>query len=218
MRLIPGCLPASSVTRQRGATLIEFTLALFFGALPMVLAILQVAALLVARNTVNLATFMAARQGAVAGASPAAMNRELARGLVPLYVRASRGGVTPADAVAAAYAAAFADVSILDSLVVHNPTRSDLARVGVLRSGRRVIPNDYIEYRPLPVQEANVLTISVVHCQSLVVPLAGPALATALRLLNDDPRQLPCLAAGRAPILARASVAMQSDVEGAALR
>ena len=218
MRLVFRGSLRSRVAGQRGATIIEFTLALFFGVLPMVLAIFQIAALLVARNTVNLATFMAARQGAVAGAAPAAMNRELARGLVPLYVRASRGGVTPADAVAEAYVAAFADVSALDSLVVHNPTRSDLARLGVLRSGRRVIPNDYIEYRSFPVQEANVLTISVVHCQPLVVPLAGPALATALRLLNDDPRQLPCLAAGRAPILARASVAMQSDVGEAALR
>jgi hypothetical protein len=218
MRLVFRCPLDSRVADQCGATIIEFTLTLFFGVLPMVLAILQIAALLVARNTVNLATFMAARQGAVAGAAPAAMNHELARGLVPLYVRASRGGVTSADAVAAAYAAALADVSALDSLIVHNPTRSALARVGVLRSGRRVIPNDYIEYRPLPVQEANVLTISVVHCQPLVVPLAGPALAAVLRLLDDDPRQLPCLAAGRAPILARASVVMQSDVGEAALR
>lgn len=218
MRLVPAGPLGFRLAQQRGATLIEFTLALFFGVLPLVLAILQIAALLVARNTLNLATFMAARQGAVAGAEPAAMNRELARGLVPLYVRASRGGVTSADAVAAAYVAALADVSALDSLVVHNPTRSALAKVGVLRSGRRVIPNDYIEYRPLRVQEANVLTISVVHCQPLVVPLAGPALATALRLLDDDPRQRPCLAAGRAPILARASVAMQSDVQEAALR
>ena len=52
------------------------------------------------------------------------------------------------------------------------------------RQGRRVIPNDYIEYRPPAVQDANVLTISVVHCQPLVVPLAGPSLAAALRLLD----------------------------------
>ena len=218
MRLDSARPLGSQLAQQRGATIIEFSLTLFFGVLPIVLAILQIAALLVARNTVNLATFMAARQGAVAGAAPAAMNHELARGLVPLYVRASRGGITSADAVAAAYAAALADVSALDSLVVHNPTRGALASVGVLRSGRRVIPNDYIEHRPLVVQEANVLTISVVHCQPLVVPLAGPALAAALRLLNDDPRHLSCLAAGRAPILARASVAMQSDVGEAALR
>ncbi len=202
----------------RGATIIEFTLALALGVLPMVLGIVQVAMLLAARNTVNLAAFMAARQGAVSGAEPGAMARELARGLVPLYVPASRGGVTAADAVAAAYAAALLDVTTLDSLVVHNPTRSQLTRFGEMRSGRRVIPNDYIEHRTQAVQDANVLTISVVHCQPLVVPLVGPALAEALRFLNLDPRQLPCLAAGRAPILVRASVVMQSDVQGDALR
>ena len=48
MRLVRGCPPGQRVAGQHGATLIEFTLALFFGVLPMVLAILQVAALLVA--------------------------------------------------------------------------------------------------------------------------------------------------------------------------
>jgi TadE-like protein len=218
MRLDRCCAAATPRASARGATIIEFTLVLALGVLPMVLGILQVAILLVARNTVNLATFLAARQGAVAGAEPGAMARELARGLVPLYVSVSREGVTAADAVAVAYATALTDVTTLDSLEIHNPTRSQLARFGEIRSGRRVIPNDYIEHRTLAVQDANVLTISVVHCQPLVVPLVGPALAEALRLLNRDPRQLPCLLAGRAPILVRASVVMQSDVRGDALR
>ena len=63
-----------------------------------------------------------------------------------------------------------------------------------------------------------MLTIEVMHCQPLVVPLAGAALLTALRGFATDPRQLRCLAAGRAPIAARASVVMQSDVHAAALR
>ena len=214
MRTAPCALSA----RHHGATLIEFALALFLGALPLVLAILQVAALLVARNTVNLATFMAARQGAVAGAESGAMARELARGLVPLYARAGQGGVAPADVVAKAYAAALVDVTVLDSVVVHNPTHAALARYGEMRGGRRVIPNDYIEDRSLAVQDANVLTISVIHCQPLVVPLVGPALAAALGFLNTDPRYRRCLAAGRAPILARASLVMQSDVQDGALR
>ena len=218
MRLGLQAGPCTRRARQPGATLIEFTLALFLGVLPMVLAILQVAALLVARNTVDLATFMAARQGAMAGAEPGAMSRELARGLVPLYVRATRGGVTPADAVAVAYAAALAEVAVFDSLVIDHPTRQALAQLGELRNGRRVIPNDYIEFRPLAVQDANVLTISVVHCQPLVVPLVGPSLAAALSLLNGDPRQSRCLAAGRAPIVAHASLVMQSDVQAAGLR
>jgi len=204
--------------RQRGATLIEFSLALLLGLLPMVLGILQVAALLVAKNELNLAAFLAAREGAVAGADPAAMHRALARALTPLYVRAARNGTAPAADVAVAYASALADVTALDSLTLLNPTRSDLDRYGTVRGGERVIPNDSIESRPRPVQAANVLTIEVMHCQPLVVPLAGPALIAALRALATDPPQLRCLSAGRAPIAARASVVMQSDVRAAALR
>ena len=203
---------------QRGATLIEFSLALLLGLLPMVLGILQVAALLVAKNDLNLATFLAAREGAVAGADPGTMHRALARALTPLYVRAGRNGVAPASDVALAYASALADVTALDSLSILNPTRGDLDRYGTVRGGQRVIPNDSIEFRPRQVQDANVLTIEVIHCQALVVPLAGRALLTALQALATDPRQLRCLAAGRAPIAARASIVMQTDVHAAALR
>ena len=209
---------ATPGARGRGATLIEFALALLLGLMPMVLGILQVAALLVAKNTLNLATFMAARQGSVLGADPGAMQRELARALVPLYVRSSRDGVAPADTVAAAYAAALIDVEALDSLVVLNPTRADLARLAELRNGSRVIPNDFIEFRSAAARAANVLTIQVVHCQPLVVPLVGPALAAALTWLDSDPRHQRCLAVGRAPIVARASLVMQSDVHADALR
>lgn len=203
---------------MRGATLIEFALALLFGVMPLVLGILQLAALLVARNTLNLATFMAARQGAVLGADPGAMRRELARGLVPLYVRASRDGVAPPGVVALAYTTALVDVTTLDSLEVLNPTRAELVRLGEWRGGQRVIPNDSIEFRSSAVQAANVLTIRVTHCQPLVVPVVGPALAAALSWLDADPRHRRCLVAARAPIVARASLVMQSDVHADALR
>jgi hypothetical protein len=203
---------------QHGATLIEFALALLLGVMPMVLGILQMAALLVAKNELNLATFLAAREGAVAGAEPGVMERMLARALVPLYVRAGRGGVAAPGDVAIAYAGALADATTLDSLRVLNPTRGDLDRLGTLRGGQRVIPNDSIEFRPRAVQDANVLTIEVTHCQKLVVPLAGPALVAALRVLDLDPRHQRCLAADRAPVVARASIVMQSDVHAAALR
>ena len=205
-------------TQQRGATLIEFALALLLGVMPMVLGILQVAALLVAKNELNLATFLAAREGAMTGAEPDVMRRVLARALVPLYVRAARNGTAqPAD-VALAYGHAWADVSTLDNVAVLNPTREQLNRFGIVRGGQRVIPNDSIEFRPAAVQDANVLTIEVTHCQPLVVPLAGSALVAALRAFDGDPRYQHCLAAGRTPVVARASIVMQSDVHATALR
>jgi hypothetical protein len=193
-------------------------LVLVLGVLPLLLGILQIAQLLVAANVVNLATFMATRQGSVNGADPASMRRELARGLVPLYVRAARDGLATADSVATAYALALFDVDTLDSVQVEHPTRAELDRYGELRAGQRVIPNDAIEFRPLAVQDANILTVAVIHCHPLVVPLAGPALAAAMSLLDADPRHQPCLRTGRAPILARASLVMQSDVRGEALK
>ena len=205
-------------SRQCGATLIEFTLALILGVLPIVMSILQMAALLVAKNELNLATFLAARDGAVGGAELGTMQRSLARALVPLYVRAERGGVASPAAVALAYGNALKDILAFDSLRVLNPTRNDVDRLSVMRGGQRVIPNDSIEFRPREVQDANLLTIEVTHCQQVVVPLAGPALLASLRLLNTDPRHQRCLLAGRVPLAARASIVMQSDVRAAALR
>ena len=163
---------------------IEFTLALILGVLPLVLGILQVAALLAARNTVILATFMAARQGAVAGAEPGAMARELARGLVPLYVPASRGGVTSAEPWRRPMPRRSPTFRAGQSRRAQSDPQRPGPATAYCAQGRRVIPNDYIEHRSPAVQDANVLTISVVHCQPLVVPLVGPALAAALRFLN----------------------------------
>jgi len=203
--------PESSQRRTGGATLIEFTLVLLLGVLPLVLAILQIAALLVARNTVNLATFLAVRQGAVAHAELDAMRRELARGLLPLYVPAARGGRSPPPLVARSYATAWRDVLVLDELRIETPTRAQAARLAQVRDGVQVIPNDALEYRDSPTQEANVLTIVVTHCQPLVVPFIGPALAELLAAFDDEAVHQRCYVTGRAPLRSRASIVMQSD-------
>jgi hypothetical protein len=200
---------------QRGATLVEFSLALLLGVLPLALGLLQLVALLGAANTLNLATFMAARSGSVTGGDMQAMRRELARGLLPLYVPASRGGQVSPPATLAGYAMALRDVTALDSLSVDAPTAAQVRALGVVRGGVRVIPNESLPFRSAELQRANFLAISVIHCQPLVVPLAGAALAATLRLMDHDPRHAACIAAGRAPLLARAAVEMQSDFRGA---
>jgi hypothetical protein len=210
-------LPRRPVSRAAGATLIEFTLVLLLGALPMVLAIVQVAALLIAHNTVNLATFLAARQGALTNADPGAMRRELARGLLPLYVPAARDGRVAANVALRAYATALGEVMLFDELRIESPTRRQAARLVQVRAGVPVIPNDALEFRGPLAQDANVLGIAVTHCHPLVVPLVGSALAQLLSALDGDALHQRCYALGRAPLRAHAAVAMQSDTLLAAL-
>jgi len=196
----------------QGATLIEFALVLVLGVLPMVLGILQTTALVVAHNAVNLAAFMAARQGAVSNADAAAMRREFARGLLPLYAPAARSGLLTAPQAARAYATALGEVLSADELRIAAPGRRQVAGLAQLRRGQWVIPNDSLEYRGRLVRDANVLAIVVTHCQPLVVPIVGAALAALLADMDPDPVHQRCYALGRAPLRARAMTVMQSDI------
>ena len=75
--------------KHRGAASVEFYIVTLFVMLPLVLGILQLGMLYVAKNTLNHATFMAARAGALHHGSRPVMSDQLAKGLVPLYVRSS---------------------------------------------------------------------------------------------------------------------------------
>src|SRR5215510_1528023 len=75
--------------RHRGAASIEFYIVSLLVLLPLVMAILQLGMLFVAKNTLNHATFMAARAGSMANGSRSVMLNYLAKGLVPLYARTS---------------------------------------------------------------------------------------------------------------------------------
>lgn len=198
--------------------MIEFALVAILGLLPLVLGILQVAALLVAHDLLSLATFQATRAGTLAGADPAAMQAALARGLLPLYVPVAHGGQVPATQALAGYGRALAEVHALDSVDVLEPTRAGVGGLLEARGTRQVLPNSAIESRSPAVQAASVLTVSVMHCQPLVVPLVGPALSELLILSSGlgpgevEGAEARCRAAGRVPLRARASLVMQSDL------
>lgn len=184
-----------------------------FGLLPLVLGILQVAALLVAHDVLALATFQAARHGSVQGGDLQAMRSMLARGLLPLYVPVARDGqVAQADALKG-YALALAEVSALDRLEIIRPTRESLRGLTLQRAGATVLPNEALESRAPALRAANVLTLQATHCQPLVVPVVGPALAELLSLLDGAGRDAACHALGRVPLRARATLLMQSDLK-----
>ena len=188
-----------------------------FGVLPVVLGILQVAALLVAHDVLSLATFQAARQGAMQGGDAAAMRSMLARGLLPLYVPVARNGLVTQAAALKGYGVAFAEVTALDRLAIVAPARSSLRGLTIRRAGVEIVPNEALESRSPALQLANLLTLEVTHCQPLVVPVVGPALAQGLLLLNVGTKDAACLAIGRIPLRARATVVMQSDLRVANL-
>jgi hypothetical protein len=193
--------------------MLEFALTMVFGVLPLVLGILQIAALLVAHDVLTLATFQAARQGTMQGADLAAMRSTLARGLLPLYVPVARDGqVSQTDALKG-YGRAYAEVLALDRLAIVQPTRDSVRGLTVRRAGAEVLPNEALESRPKALRTANLLTLEVAHCQPLVVPVVGPALAEGLALLAGGGRDAACYALGRIPLKARASLVMQSDLK-----
>jgi len=203
-----------SAARQRGVAMIEFALVAILGLLPLVLGILQVAALLVAHDLLSLAAFQATRAGSLRGADPAVMQAALARGLLPLYVPVARDGRVPAAQALAGYGRALLEVRTLDALEVLEPTRAGVRGLLEARGSRQVLPNAAIESRSPALQAASVLTVSVMHCQPLVVPLVGPALSELILLTSGlgTGAEARCRAAGRLPMRARASLVMQSDL------
>lgn len=98
--------------RSHGAASVEFYIVTLFVMLPLVLGILQLGMLYVAKNTLNHATFLPARAGALDHGSRATMLQHLAKGLVPLYARTSEriDSTNVARVVAPAFTQAFADV------------------------------------------------------------------------------------------------------------
>jgi TadE-like protein len=205
--------------RERGAATVEFAIVAVVALIPLVLAVLQLGLLYVTKHTVQHATFLAARAGAVSHGSRPEMLRYLAKGLAPLHAGATRdlGPVDLPRAVATAYARAYADAQRPDRtrLRVMNPTRASFDDFERTRRGVREIPNVFVHGRPGPrsgqtLADANLLKLRVDYCAPLVVPLIDRIVTTALRELDPDPFRQQCYWAGRMPVVGHALVHMHS--------
>jgi TadE-like protein len=225
----------SARRRSRGVALAEFLIAGMLVLLPLTLAVLELAQLMVARNALTYATFEAARAGAVRGASRGDMRAALARGLIPLFapfdpaalLRGAPGAVG-AGPGAAARALARATLEVqrpdLTRLEIENPTRAAVADFGTVVDGEVVIPNDNLDLRNpygatsgQTLRDANVLAIRVRYCRPLVMPLISRVVPALLRWSLSGPFDQFCLARGRVPIDAAAVVHMQSAARAAEL-
>lgn len=206
---------------QRGTALLEFQIVALFGALPLLLGMVQLFLLLLAAHTVQFATVQAARAGAVQGADPAAMRRAFASGLIPLhavsYEAPSASNVVPL--VATAWAKSSAEALVFAEVEIVSPDAAAFADFATSGPSGPAIRNDGLEGRPvtpgarsgLSIQEANLLRIRARWCQPLVVPFAEEALLAILRRLDTDLFSQRCYAAGRVPLVGDATVNMQSD-------
>ena len=209
MSLMPHNLPSRH--RQRGATLVEWLIV----APPMlfiILAIIQVGFIMMAKTSVNYAVFEAARAGSVNHADINTIDTAFANALVPFY-----GGGKTAPALAVSLANATADLALSGTAItILNPTQESFMDFGVVENGITQIPNDNLRYRATTpgansgqsIQDANLLKVEVVYGYHLAIPLVNSTITAMAAVL--DPAHALYYSNGRIPILAQATVRMQS--------
>ena len=156
--------------------MVEF-LIIFPTLLLLVLGAFQFALVYQAKLTLNHATFMAARQGALKNGKMLSIKDALAAGMTPLFVttKDDYGDFFKARVIAAveAFNPLNTRIDVLSPTAdAYNAHKADS------ESGSE-IPNDNLMYRPttvkggLSVQDANLLTIEVTYCTRLIVPIVN---------------------------------------------
>lgn len=223
---------AGTLTRERGATLVEFVVA---GPLVLfiLLVLMQYALLFHAKSQLNYAAFEAARAGTVANARLPAIRAAFDRAMTGYH----GGGTTTAE-LAAARSRALAEAPFARFELLspsresfddyHSPALAE--RMGV---AARVIPNANLAHLDCPIdrpgcardpggnasgqtlQDANLLKLRITYGIPVArqIPLAGPFMARALAVLdpNDgDAFRAGLVAAGRIPVVTHTVMRMQS--------
>lgn len=196
--------------RVRGAATLEFLVVAFAVLVPLLFGTLELSLLIVARQTLGVATFMAARAGATGHGDLRDMRHALARGLMPLH--AVRGAPE-------AWAASQADALRPDRtrIEIWNPVPASFADHGVMVDGRMEIPNVWPRVRTgvgvasrQTIAEANQLGLRVSICRPLLFPMTAPLFIAGMRLLESGPFAQACYAAGGIVLHSRALVHMHS--------
>jgi len=206
---------------QRGSAMIEFAVV---GPLLTLLGttILQYALMFNAKNMVNHAGFMAAREGAVANANLGSVQQAYARALIPLY-----GGGRSGAELAAALARATADTAVSARVELMNPTRESFEDWGAdpavmaRHNGSRAIPNANLGFKNADIrpnsgqsiQDANLIKLKITHGYELKVPLASTVMQFMMRWNDDkkDPFVTALYAQRRIPLVTHVTLQMQSD-------
>jgi hypothetical protein len=201
--------------KQSGATTVEFYVVAFFVLIPLIMAVMQMGLFIVAKNTVNLATFTAARAGAASGGDQSEMKRGLLNALSPLYVARGLGALGSnglrdvsngnfSTVMSAAYASAAIDWAMpMNSLTVLNPSKAafnDFSIQNPHGSGR-VIPvtnlmNDMSVGSSSQETRADalLLKIEVRYCYEMVFPMIDEAVGLLLEQFSTSINDRLCYA------------------------
>ena len=199
--------------RMTGVSLTE-TLVMMPVFLMLTLGIIQFALIYEAKSSLDYATFMGARAGALDHAKQGAISEGLAKSLSPLFSPDlhNQAALQATIAKARAEIAAFSDIKII------NPTTEAFDDFGINENGQQAIPNGMLHVRdPKPgdrsrvnIQDANLLKVQVLYGHRLQVPFVNRIISTVTSWFTIDPVKLAYLHQQRLPILATATVRMQS--------
>jgi hypothetical protein len=217
-----GCVPMWAVRRQHGAASVEFFVT-FAVVIMLIMGILQMGMFFVAKNTVNLATFAAARAGAASGGDRSQMQQAFAKALSGLYVAkglrlANSNGLTDVSssnfetvisgATAWAYGLALLPY---DQMVILNPRQAAFADFGAPdpAGGRgRIIPvtgllTDTAVGRSSRQTRADalLLKLEVRHCYEMIFPVIDKAVSELIlsTALGQPASDLACYAKHPSP-------------------
>ncbi len=187
----------------------------------LIFAAFQFTLLYHAKITLNYATFLAARSGAVSNGHLGIMENALARGMAPLYTHCDDAAevMRARDHVREEIAKGFAYIEIINpplaafsSAFGPGSTRDGTKPLNVTIDGTAdvVIPNDNLMFRPrmlragLSIQDRNLLKIRAHYCYPLYVPFIDTLLVNIMTLPTNtdktDPDYCPeCLGIFQAP-------------------
>jgi TadE-like protein len=173
---------------QQGATLVEFVI-VFPLAVLFVLCLIQIGFMYMAKSTLNQATFMAARAGAMHNADETIIKEAMVRGLSPFYQDSTK--TSDVARLGAAYLRAKVDANlpVVQRLVIDvmNPSAKSFSDFGIKDPAKKVtyIPNDNLEWRDAGIiggtsrqniRDANLLKIRTIYGYELKVPLIAGVL------------------------------------------
>jgi hypothetical protein len=170
----------SGAFRQRGQAMLEYIYVLPI-LLLLVLGAIQFGFIFQAKSTLNYATFVATREGALNNGSMSKISEGLTAGMLPLFAHSQlSANQRDLKLLKTAWRYASADVNNpkLTQITIVNPTPIAL---GVFRTSSESgdeIPNDNLMYRPVDImggdmniQDANLLKVRVTYCFRMAVPL-----------------------------------------------